>query len=187
MKKIIANLSIITIVLLMSAGATRAYFSDTASVTGNTFSTGTLEIRVNGQPTVLGAVFDPAVPGTEYTSPVYGMQNYGPPWFGGPSNLTANTLLLNVANPSDTSSDLWDELMVRIEVGRSSGVTWYNIYEGFLKDISDLDLFNGHWTELIPGSTQDMRYTVWVEEDGDQSELMGESLIWDFVIEGRTN
>jgi predicted ribosomally synthesized peptide with SipW-like signal peptide len=188
-KKIIASLAIIALVGLMSAGATVSYFSDTATIEGNTFSTGILEIRVNGQPTVAGAVFAPTVPGEYYTSPTYGLQNYGAPWFGGPSNLTAESLILNVANANDYGSGLWQEVMVEIEIGRTSGAEWHQVYEGLLKDLTDLDLFSaGYWSELIPGSTHDMRYTVWLPEtDNNQNNFMGKTLVWDFVVEGRTN
>lgn len=44
-------LSLLTIVLVASAavGATRAYFTDTETSSGNTFSAGTLDLKVNGQ------------------------------------------------------------------------------------------------------------------------------------------
>lgn len=44
MKKIILSLAIIAIVSIGAIGATRAYFSDTETSSGNTFSTGTLRI-----------------------------------------------------------------------------------------------------------------------------------------------
>jgi predicted ribosomally synthesized peptide with SipW-like signal peptide len=188
MKKIIASLTVIVLVALISVGATVAYFSDTATITGNTFSTGTLEIRVNGEPSVVGASFTGVAPGDMKVSPVYGIQNFGPPWFGGPSNLTANSMYLTVANPDDGGSGLWQEVKVKIEVGRLSGVMQHELYNGLLKDMGTLDLFGGHWSSLIAGSTQDMKYTVWLPETGlNQNTLMGKTLTWDFVIEARTN
>jgi predicted ribosomally synthesized peptide with SipW-like signal peptide len=188
MKKIITSLMAVVLAGSVLAGATYAYFSSQATVENNTFATGTLEIRVNGQPTILGATFNPMAPGQEGISPVYGLQNYGAPWFGGPSNLTAKKLLLSVANENDDNSGLWQEVKIKVEVGRLSGVMQYTLYEGKLKNMGVLDLFGGHWTELIPGSSQDFRYTVYLPETNtNQNQFMGKTLTWDFVIEGRTN
>ncbi|MFA6896656.1 MAG: TasA family protein [Candidatus Paceibacterota bacterium] len=48
MKKILLSLAVIAIATTVVIGATRAYFSDTETSTGNTFSTGTIDINVNG-------------------------------------------------------------------------------------------------------------------------------------------
>jgi len=59
MKKIIVSLAIIAVVGAIVVGATTAYFSDTETSKGNTFSAGTIDIRVEGdnftwtQPAVL--------------------------------------------------------------------------------------------------------------------------------------
>ncbi len=192
MKKIILSLVVITLMTASSIGATRAYFSDTATITGNTLSTGALELRVNGEPTVVGATFTGVVPVDGFedgsVSPVYALQNYGPPWFAGPSSVDAKSLVLNVENANDNGSGLWQKVMIRIEVGRLSGAMEHTVYEGKLEDLIDVDLFAGHWSELIVGSTQDMRYTVYLPESGsDQGSLMGSELTWDFVIEARSN
>jgi predicted ribosomally synthesized peptide with SipW-like signal peptide len=186
-KKIALSLATIAAVCMLAIGATSAYFSSTATITNNTFSTGTLQIRVNGSPTVTGANFAAVAPGDMKVSPVYGIQNYGAPWFGGPSNLTANKLYLKVVNPNDSGSGLWDVVKVKVEVGRLSGVMQYTLYDGLLKNLGTVDLFGGHWSSLIPGSSQDMRYTVYLPETGtDQSYLMGKTLTWDWSVEGRT-
>ena len=48
MKKILISLSIIAAVAAIVVGATTAYFSDTETSAGNTFSAGTIDIRVEG-------------------------------------------------------------------------------------------------------------------------------------------
>ena len=48
MKKIILSLAVIAVVAVVAVGATRAYFSDTQTSTGNTFSAGTIDIAING-------------------------------------------------------------------------------------------------------------------------------------------
>lgn len=187
MKKIAMSLTTIAFVAMMAVGATGAYFTSTAYVNNNTFSTGTLELRVNGQPAVSGAVFTAVAPGELKTSGVYGINNYGQPWFAGPSNLTAKKLKLNVTNPNDFGSGLWQDVYVKVEVNRG-WPTWEQVYSGKLKDLSNVNLFGTRWTELIPGSTEDFRYTVWLPDNHtNQNALMGKTLTWDWSIEGRTN
>jgi len=48
-KKILISLSVIGIVAAMVVGGTIAYFSDTETSTGNTFSTGVIDIDIDGQ------------------------------------------------------------------------------------------------------------------------------------------
>ena len=120
-------------------------------------------------------------------SPEYSVNNYGAPWFAGPSNLTAKYLSIAVANPNDSGSGLWDNVMITVETNRG-WPTWQQVYSGLLKDMGTRDMLAPNWTELIPGSSQNVRYQVWLPNvAGDQSGLMGKTLTWDFVVEGRTN
>jgi predicted ribosomally synthesized peptide with SipW-like signal peptide len=48
-KKILISLSVIGAAAAIAIGATVAYFSDTETSTGNTFTTGTLDLKVNNQ------------------------------------------------------------------------------------------------------------------------------------------
>ncbi|MHA1483370.1 MAG: TasA family protein, partial [Candidatus Heimdallarchaeaceae archaeon] len=48
-KKIIISLSVIAVVAAVVVGGTIAYFSDTETSTGNTFTAGTIDISVNGE------------------------------------------------------------------------------------------------------------------------------------------
>lgn len=49
MRKILISLSIIGVVAVIAVGATVAYFGDTETSTGNTFTAGTLDLKVGGQ------------------------------------------------------------------------------------------------------------------------------------------
>jgi predicted ribosomally synthesized peptide with SipW-like signal peptide len=49
MNKILISLSVIGVVSAIAVGGTMAYFSDTVTSTGNTFSTGTLDLKVGNQ------------------------------------------------------------------------------------------------------------------------------------------
>jgi predicted ribosomally synthesized peptide with SipW-like signal peptide len=56
MKKIIVSLSIMAMVAGVVIGATSAYFSDTETSVGNTFTAGTLDLKIDKDPD--GSVFD---------------------------------------------------------------------------------------------------------------------------------
>ncbi len=47
MKRIIASLSVVAVVAAVAISATGAFFSDTATSTGNTFSSGTLDLKLS--------------------------------------------------------------------------------------------------------------------------------------------
>jgi predicted ribosomally synthesized peptide with SipW-like signal peptide len=50
MKRIILSLAVIAVVAVVAVGATRAYFSDTVVASGNTFTSGTLSLKVDNDP-----------------------------------------------------------------------------------------------------------------------------------------
>lgn len=101
-KKIAFSAASIMTVSALLVGVVYAIFSSTASVTGNTYATGILEIRVNGSPSVTGFNYTNAAPGDVATKS-FTLQNYGPPWFAGPSTLAAKEIL---PSASKTSGDL---------------------------------------------------------------------------------
>lgn len=57
MKKILVSLSMIAVVAAVGVGATRAFFSDTATSSGNTFTAGTLSLSVDGNHTIAPGKF----------------------------------------------------------------------------------------------------------------------------------
>jgi len=187
MFNIFKSLFAIIAVATVAAGSTSAYFSDSASITGNTFSTGTLEVRVDGQPSIVGATYSVMAPDQVATSPQYEINNYGQPYFSGPSNLTAKKLILNIANRNDGGSGLLNQLKVKVEVNRG-WPTWQVAYDGRLTSLYNVDLLAPNWTELTPGSSESFRYQVYLpNNNSNQSSLMGKTATWDFVVEGRTN
>ena len=187
MLRIAKSLLTILAVAAIAAGSTSAYFSDSATITGNTFSTGILDIRVNGEPSVIGGTFSPMAPDQVGDSPQFDINNYGQPWFNGPSTLTAKSLSLNVINPNDSGSGLWHKVKIKVEVNRG-WPTWQVAYDGNIDALANVELLNPNWTELTPGSSESFRYHVYLpNEDANQNTLMGQSLVWDFYIEGRTN
>jgi predicted ribosomally synthesized peptide with SipW-like signal peptide len=184
MRKIALSMAIIAAVCLLAVGATSAYFSSTATVTNNTFSTGTLQIRTNGMVTRPGETFSPMAPDQVGTAQ-FDVNNFGSPWFAGPSNLTAKKLLLSVNNATGDSG-LWNSLYIKVEVNRG-WPNWQQAYWGPISGLSNADLLHPNWTELAPGNSETLRYSVWLPDSGgDQNALMGKTVHWDFTVEGRT-
>jgi predicted ribosomally synthesized peptide with SipW-like signal peptide len=186
MLRIVKSLLVIVAVAAIATVSTRAYFSSEAEVDDNVFSTGTLEIRVNGQPEIAGFNFGPAAPG-EGISGQFDVNNYGAPWFAGPSNLPANELVISVEDPNDEpgfSDELYNALYVKIEANRG-WPTRMPVYEGPLSLLNEKDLLTPRWTDLIPGSSETVYYSVWLPDTGgDQSALMGLSAQFDFLVQG---
>jgi predicted ribosomally synthesized peptide with SipW-like signal peptide len=102
MTRITKSLLVITAMALLTVGATVAIFSSTATLDDNTFATGTLDIRINGSSSAPGFNIANAAPGTS-TTKVFSLQNYGAPWFAGPSTLPAKELAVSAPEDSGDS------------------------------------------------------------------------------------
>lgn len=198
MLRIAKSLITILAVAAIAIGATGAYFTDRAVIVGNTFSTGVLEIRVNGQPTRAGFNYPNAVPGASVTY-TFGINNFGPPWFpSGPSTLPAKDLLATVANQTG-DVDLYNALTAKLYANAgwsgcsNPGVAFVpgkgcTVYNGLLSGINQADILRatqwGAHPDLIPGNS----FSMWLEVElpdtgGDQSALMGKSTMFDLNID----
>lgn len=186
MKKILISLITIIGVGAFATTATRAVFSSTATVTNNTFATGTLEIRVNGQPTIAGFNVSAMAPG-DCTTGQFGLNNYGAPWFGGPSNLDAKELIAKVSNAyAGTDTDLYNALTLKLEANRG-WPTWETDYDGPLSALvaGESSVFGTRWTELVHGESIDVKYTVCLPASASDS-LQGKTTSFDFIFTGYT-
>ncbi len=179
MKRIIASLAMIVAVGTVLIGATFAVFSSQAAVEGNTFATGELEIRVNGQASIPGFNFSNAAPG-DCKVGQFGVNNYGAPYFAGPSTLPAKELVVSSAKTSG-SNMLYNALNVKVEANRG-WATKMLVYEGPLSGLSEDDLLAPRWTELIAGSSEDVYYEVCLPASAGDA-LQGKSTTFDFVID----
>ena len=177
--RILRSLAIIGAVAALTVSATWAVFSSKASVAGNTFATGTLEIRINGQSSITGFNFTNAAPG-DSISGQFGVNNYGAPWFAGPSTLAAKELVISKANVSGDTG-LFDALQVKIEANRG-WPTRMLVYEGSLSGLLEKDLLSPRWADLIAGSSEDIYYQVWLPSSAGD-DLQGKSTTFDFVVD----
>lgn len=181
--KILKSLVIVLAMVAMVAGATSSIFTSQASVAGNTFATGTLEIRIDGQASIPGFNVTNAAPG-DSKSGQFGVNNYGAPWFAGPSTLSAKTLKVSAVQTGG-STPLYDKLEVVVEANRG-WPTWMPVYSGPLSGLSNKDLLAPRWTELIAGSSEDVKYTVTLPLDADDT-YQGLSTTFDFVVDAASS
>ena len=164
----------------ITIGATSAVFTSQATVENNTFATGVLEIRVNGQPSISGFNFTNAAPG-DCKIFQHNVNNYGAPWFAGPSTLDAKSLTASAVQQDGGSTYLFDKLVVTVEANRG-WQTWMPVYSGNLSALTSADLLSPRWTSLIPGSSEDVKYTVCLPDDADNT-YQGLSTTFDFVVD----
>ncbi len=170
----------IALVGVISVGATSAVFTSSASVVDNTFATGVLDININGTKTYSGFNFGNAAPGDSYSGS-FTIRNNGAPFFGGPSTLEANSIVVSAAKTGGNTS-LFNKLMVKVE----STVGWNNqvVFDGYLKDLVNKQI-------LLPGNSlptgwsMPMDYTVTLPA-GVGNGVMGTSTTFDFVVDATT-
>lgn len=167
----------------LTAGVTNAVFTSQATVENNTFATGTLEIRVNGQPSIAGFDFQDAAPG-DCVSGQFGVNNYGDPYFAGPSTIAAKSLKIS-AMQDGGNTYLYEKLRVKIEANRGWS-DWMMVYEGKLMHLTSKDLLAPRWMELAPGHTEDVRYEVCLPMNADDS-YQGLSTTFDMLIDAKSS
>ncbi len=185
--KIIKSLAVVVAVAAMTGGATYSYFSSKAVITNNTFATGNIQVRVDGEQSKAGFVFDKAVPG-DCKEGEYTVQNYGAPWFGGPSTVSAKTLIMSIDEASDSHSDLYDAL--EIDLQKCAGTCEPIVTGSALSSVKDNNILMSWYATdgLIPGSSETIKYKVCLPETGtDQHDLQGRTAKFDFTFEGRSN
>lgn len=178
MKNIIKSLVIVVAVAAVASVATWAVFSSTATVDNNSFATGTIEIRVNGQPSIVGFNVDNAVPGDCATGN-FGINNYGLPWFSDISTLDAKELVMNIENET---GDLCSYLDLKVEANRG----WpsrMGVYDADLSSAPEMNLLSPRWSDLIVGSSEDVYYEVCLPADA-PNDAQGKSCQFDFAVTG---
>ncbi len=196
MKRIITSLALLVMVASLTIAGTRAWFSSQAQVNDITFSTGVLEVRVNGASAIAGVSMTNAAPGSR-KSGSFTINNYGNPYFAGPSTLDAKEIAIKVADLTG-DQELNNALMVDLFANAgwsgcsNSGVEFIpgkgcRIYTGLVKDMTEKDVLEytqwGSHASLSPGSSITINYDVYLPDTGgDQNELQGKSSNFDFVI-----
>lgn len=178
---VLKSLIVIIAMVTLTAGATSAVFSDSASIAGNTFSTGTLEIRINGEAQIGGASITNAKPGDVLG---YGFTVYnGKIDSGAISTLDATKLTISAINNLPGDPLLFDQLDVVVRTSRTVPAHLGTIiYTGKLKNLQNADLLaGGPWSELGSYVSQDVHYTVTLPVDSGD-EFQGKSANFDLAV-----
>lgn len=77
MKKILMSVMVVALVSVVGYGATQAYFSDTETSEDNSFTSGVLDLQVEGEDSIVPFTVTNIVPGETKGSTTYMMQNVG--------------------------------------------------------------------------------------------------------------
>lgn len=143
MKKLLLGLLTVGIVSVIAIGATRAYFTDSATVDDNTFTAGKLDFTLNGDMTETKSIdLGPMEPGVEYGP--YEMKVYN-------KNLPASTMDMkyrfDASRESQTVPGFYGKLNVRAVHGFCDGS-----YPG---DVNPTNDFTGRLADMTWDSTTD--------------------------------
>lgn len=186
MIRILISVMTIAVVGATAVGATNAVFTSQATVQNNTFSSGVLEVKVNGQSTLPGITFGNAAPG-DCVRGQFAVNNLGHDetssnnWAGGRSTLSAKSLKISAIKGEGSNAQLYDKLNVKIGTNRNLP-TPVTVFDGKLKNLTSGDLLAPNWTELNPGQSQAVSYEACLPVDADNT-YQGLSAKFDFLIE----
>jgi len=192
--RILKSLAIIGAVAALTVSATWSVFRSSASVAGNTFATGKLEIRINGSASIAGFNVSNKAPGDSVTK-VFTLQNYGLPWFAGPSTLPAKELATSTVMTAGDSI-LYDALNAKLYANAgwggcsNPGVVFVpgkgcTVYDGPLNGLTGDILHATQWgahPDLIPGNSFTMTLDVELPIGAGDS-LQGKSTTFDLVVD----
>lgn len=164
MKRIFVSLSVIAAVGAIVVGATTAYFSDTETSSGNTFTAGTLDLAVDGEnPATTTAKFNfgPLAPGATGTV-TYDLENVG----NLPGDLSLSSFNCTSSEGTNPESETGDtanpgELCDNIYVELAFGGTIFAT--GTLADVSGTSSYN---VSLASSATTTFTIYYAVDKDG---------------------
>lgn len=200
MKKIILSLLTIVAALTVVVGATYSVFSDTKSITGNTFATGTLKLTLNksaGKPFSVSGAYPGYMTGWEW------MDIFNAPWPPVAGQLPFEAYL----TISQTGGDavLWNELKIELKTsGWDSDCTngdggENTIYSGKIMNFPAGKLVSklAYWhlaneddgsgsppDNIRPGFTERVCQRLWLPSSADNS-VQGKSVTFDEIVDAK--
>lgn len=186
MKNIIKSLAVIVAVAAVAGTATWSYFTDKATVLGNTVAAGTLDFTLNGDMTETLSVNLPNMePGGAWSAPKT-MHVYN-------KNTSASTMdmkyMITSALANETDGGFFDKVLVKFVHGHcdssyTGGVNPTNTYEGQLKNlnwISTSHSINGG--KLEPNITH--CFALYFKLDPSTGNMyQGDSATFNVVVDG---
>jgi predicted ribosomally synthesized peptide with SipW-like signal peptide len=179
MKKIILSLSVIALVAVVAVGVTRAYFSSTATISGNTFTSGSFALKIDNDPnpnwqnwtdgfTTPAGFFANLYPGYEY-SQIIDIKNVGN--VDGVASIKLN---------SNGGPNLYRSMVVKVYYDQEN-----NGFTGSEPAAAQgtLDAYTGTYTLGPIGANKVASVkVVWSIPTSVGNEIMGESIVVDAVF-----
>lgn len=173
MKNIVKSLFVIVAVLTIASGSTIAYFSDTVTIAGNSFTTGTIDIDVDGQ--------DTGHQSFEFTDMKPGFVEF--------SNFTINNKGTNPANIIKKVTITSDPAILaavidyKLNVEVYDGVTlkWFQMlynYDVTLASIAGQNMFLG----MLPAGWSMKVYESYRMQTGAGNQYQGQTLAFNIDV-----
>jgi predicted ribosomally synthesized peptide with SipW-like signal peptide len=186
MKKILLSLAIIAVVSAASVGATKAYFTDQATVANNTFTAGKLDFTLNGDMTETQSLaISNLEPGGPWVGP-YRMQVYNQ---NSPVSTIDMKYRFSSVGKSETVGGFYNKLNVKVEHGycmpTPSGInpvtnTWIGALNGLTWDSTVSSIGGG---KLTPNLTH--CFAFYFQLDASAGNIyQGASAVADIVVNG---
>ncbi len=194
--KMFKSLITIAAVAAIAVGATGAYFSDSESVTGNTFSAGTLDLQVGeSNPTTWSFGADNIAPGANINADTT-IANIGTIDGNASISFAVNNSSEGVNPPPETNivpdGDLEEQMRIMVYMREDGSGGFVNIGIAGFADVLDgqtLDIPDAQDAWINDSSTNtEIRIRAWFVQDthmfstGDNNDTMGDSFDLDLVF-----
>jgi predicted ribosomally synthesized peptide with SipW-like signal peptide len=165
MKKILMSVAVIGFVGALAAGATSAYFSDTETSTGNTFTAGTLDLNIDGGNTnVVKFTVGNKAPGDTGTG-YWTVKNVGT--VDGFLDLE-NKVVVNNDNACNEPEDIVDDTCTTLlggELGANLNVVLFvDADHNGIVDTGDVTLYTGTLDGLVSAMVADVAFAAGAEK-----------------------
>lgn len=150
-KKIIVSLSIVAAVAAITVGATTAFFSDTETSTGNTFTAGSIDLKVDN---------------TSYYSAINGLASAGTSWLM--KDLDSEDMFFNF---SDLKPGDWGEDTISLHVNSNDAYACVDVRLDSNDDVTstepELEDGDKNVSDDPEGELADAVNFIWWVDDGD--------------------
>jgi len=166
-RKMMVSLVVVALMAALIGGATFAYFSDTATNNGNVFSSGTLDIVLNGET-------------SDITAPVFNASNIFPGWSSGLKDVSiqnAGTLPAKVTATTEFVGDVDLAKYIDIYVYDGAG----NLITTFKANAIPTPVVLG---TMAAGAISNLQVeAVFTETGADQNDAQGKSFTLNLTVD----
>ena len=195
-KRILISLAIIGAVSAIVVGATTAYFSDTETASGNTFTAGTLNLQVgNDDPytehiTIDNITPSPGFPDWVWVGPVYTVKNIGT--LPGKLSIEFRNVVneengrrepeIEAGDESEDSGELGEYLKLVNVTAKIGTGKWTPIYTWPYLSVNDTDGRTFDIGILEAGETAKLDLDWWLSDDPNINVVQSDSVEFDIIF-----